>query len=156
MGVMHPTGVYYGKDDVIWLWRVAYWEFGKNCVHHGLRWLLYFSCIYASCLPATLDLARSPEYHLNSSSFMYMVGVSPSFGVFCLYGLALFATGLVSTCSLVTTLDISVYSKIAIRPEFVRYALVAYRVKCVYPLETTLNIVVRYNIAIKLCLSAMC
>ena len=77
MGVVHRTRIGFSKDDVVWLWRVAYWGLGASCVHHGLRWFLRFLCICVSRTSATPDLLRSPKYHQDLSSFRYMAGVSP-------------------------------------------------------------------------------
>ena len=54
-----------------------------------------------------------------------------------------------STCGLATTSDITVHYNIAIRPEFVRYALVACDVEYVRPLVITLSIAVCCNTAIR-------
>ena len=77
MGVVHPTRIGFGKDDVIWLWRVAHRELGANCMHHGFRWFLCFSYIFVSRVSAIPDLARSPEYQPDLSLFKYMDGVFP-------------------------------------------------------------------------------
>ena len=77
MEVMHPTCISFGKDNVVWLSHVAYWELGGSCVDHGLRWFLDFLCIFVLHAPTTPDLMRSPEYHLDLYSFRHMIGVSP-------------------------------------------------------------------------------
>ena len=77
MGIMHPTRVSFGRDDVVWFWCVAYQELGASYVHHGLRWFLCSSHIFISRALTTLDLVRSPEYHLDLFSFKYMAGISP-------------------------------------------------------------------------------
>ena len=37
MGVVRLIRICFGKDNVVWLWRVAHQELGASCVYHGLR-----------------------------------------------------------------------------------------------------------------------
>ena len=149
MGIVHLARVSLDKDNVIWLWRVAYRGLGAGGVYHSLRWFLRLLRISIWRTSAILDISRSPEYHSDISSFRCMGSISPNLGTFFLHERAFLAIGLVSACGLATTLDIAIYCNTTIRPKFVRYALVACGVKYVRILATTLSIVICCNTAIR-------
>ena len=127
---------------------MAYRELGASRVHHGLTWFLCFSFILVSRASATPDLARSSKYHLDLSSFRYMVGASPSLGVFYLYERAILAIRPVTACGLVTTFGISIRCNIAIRPESIHCELMTRGQVFVCCSATTLGIVVHCDITI--------
>ena len=77
MRVVHLTRISLGKDNVVRLWRVAYWGVGVGCVYHGLRWFLHLLQVSVSQMSVILNLARFLEYHLDLSYFRCMIGTSP-------------------------------------------------------------------------------
>ena len=107
-------------------------------------------CKYLSHTCRPFPTSRSP---LNIILTYLLSGVRlafpPNLGVFFLHEQALLAVGLVSTCSLATTLSIAVRCNIAIRPKSVRYTLVACDVKYIFLLMTILAIAVLRNTAIR-------
>ena len=118
-------------------------------MYHGLSVFLRLLREYVLCVSAILDLARSPEYHPDLSSFRCVADISPNLGVFYLHGRAHLVIGLESACDLVTTLDIVVCCNTPIRPESIHCTLVACGVKYVHLLATTLGITVHCNTAIR-------
>ena len=116
---------------------------------HDLRWflrLLRVSISHASAIP---NLAKSPEYYLDLSSFRCMVSISLNLRVFCLHGQALWAIGLTFAYGLAITLNIAIRCDIAIILKFVHCTLVACSVKYILLLVITLSVVIRCNTAIR-------
>ena len=150
MGVVHPACIDFSEDDVLRLLHKAFQKVRAGCVHHGLRLFLCFWSIYISRVSTIADPIRSSKYHLDPYYFWYMTGISP------------FPQGLLParastfgdwTCSRLwpsDNLSIVVRCNIAIKSRSIHCTLIAFSVKSMRSLATTLNIIVHFNTAIRL------
>ena len=76
MGMVHPACVSLCKDNVFWLWCAIPWGFEAGDVNHSLTWFFRLLRVSISRASAILDLARSPKYHPDISSFRCMLDIS--------------------------------------------------------------------------------
>ena len=111
---------------------------------------LFAFCEYLSCTRhLSLTSQGPPNIILTSLLSGVWLAFPLNLGVFYLYGRALLATRFMFAYGLATTLGIAVCCNTAIKPEFIRYALVACGVKYVRPLATTLSVVFHCNTTIR-------